>query len=67
MVKPPDQLEVLPPGQHLVDGRVLAGRSTLSRIMKFLLIWPALRSSLPDVMSFSVTTRSTGPGSLRGG
>ena len=34
---------------------------------EFLLIWPTQRSSLPGGMSFSVTTRSTGPGSLRGG
>jgi hypothetical protein len=33
MAQPPDQLEVLTPSQHRVDGRVLAGRSTLSRIM----------------------------------
>ena len=33
MVQPPDQLMVLPPGQHLAGSRVLAGRSTLSRIM----------------------------------
>jgi hypothetical protein len=33
MVQPPHQLEVLAPGPHRVDGRVLAGRSTLSRIM----------------------------------
>jgi hypothetical protein len=33
MVLPSDQLEVFLPGQHLVDGRVLADRFTLLRIM----------------------------------